>query len=879
MTASDAERAQIRTLATVAFDRVPAVWPIGGFIAANPLGGFEQLPFAQAVAEMRARTGARGFLPESDYRKLFAEGEISEAALDASLDDALGERGAQTRTVGGRTLAIRDVVRASLLSGAVPYRPQSGAPRIETVAEIADARCGTTLATQVDERTIFWCSAFLDEGEAAWPMPHRELGLYNAWRRLARYESGDAKHAALPEEPEDAIASALRQLGVARGDRRQYLSRHALRLPGWAGMTKWRATKLDDPLRPALVDYLAIRLWYEAALVAAFAEREGIEPTAAAFAARFGNAGAVRDTPLESDVLARLAARLEIPATDDGFEPDDARWLLDAAATLGDEARGSVWLGAHERTARGDLLTQLAQSRAATRAERAADIVFCIDVRSEGLRRHLEDAGPYRTRGFAGFFGLPIALRALDSDWDQQACPVLIAPKHTIVEYAPDAAAARRQSRGRQLVYELGRVLDEVKSNVASPFVLFESAGAFFAVALAGRTLLPSLFARVRQGLARAIAPPARSEFITAKEPHSDDTVGFTADERIFFAETSLALMDLRADFPPLVVFTGHGSTTENNPFEASLDCGACAGYRGGPNARILAALLNRDDVRAGLRERGIDIPDATHFAAAEHDTVTDRVQLLDTHALPAALRAAANELQRALDVAGTRLARERLGALERAPSGSATASAERRSRDWAQVRPEWGLAGNSAFVIAPRSFSEGAHLGPHAFLHDYDIAGDDDGALLEVIMTAPLIVAQWINSHYYFATVDNERYGSGTKVVHNVVGRIGVMAGNRGDLRPGLPLQSLADAKGWYHRPLRLLAVVAAPRARIEAVVSRNAILRRLFGNEWIALTAWDPQTESFWERTAAGIWRPPFPEPYGITSNRVEKGNARWP
>src|SRR3712207_8571889 len=54
------------------------------------------------------------------------------------------------------------------------------------------------------------------------------------------------------------------------------------------------------------------------------------------------------------------------------------------------------------------------------------------------------------------------------------------------------------------------------------------------------------------------------------------------------------------------------------------------------------------------------------------------------------------------------------------------------------------------------------------------DVCSSDLGRLLEFIMTAPLIVAQWINAEYYFSTVDPERYGSGSKVYHNVTGRIG---------------------------------------------------------------------------------------------------------
>jgi uncharacterized protein len=36
--------------------------------------------------------------------------------------------------------------------------------------------------------------------------------------------------------------------------------------------------------------------------------------------------------------------------------------------------------------------------------------------------------------------------------------------------------------------------------------------------------------------------------------------------------------------------------------------------------------------------------------------------------------------------------------------------------------------------------------------------------------MTAPMIVTNWITMQDYASTVDNHRYGSGNKVLHNVV-------------------------------------------------------------------------------------------------------------
>ena len=171
-------------------------------------------------------------------------------------------------------------------------------------------------------------------------------------------------------------------------------------------------------------------------------------------------------------------------------------------------------------------------------------------------------------------------------------------------------------------------------------------------------------------------------------------------------------------------------------------------------------------------------------------------------------------------------------------------AALEARAHDWAQVRPEWGLANNAAFIVGPRSRTRHMKLGGRSFLHDYDWRADSDGSILKLIMTAPMIVTHWINMQYYASTVDNVRYGSGNKVLHNVVGgNIGVFEGNGGDLRIGLPMQSLHDGLRWMHIPLRLSVFIAAPCAAIERILEKHQRVRQLIENEWVFLFQIDPE------------------------------------
>lgn len=429
----------------------------------------------------------------------------------------------------------------------------------------------------------------------------------------------------------------------------------------------------------------------------------------------------------------------------------------------------------------------------AKHGRKALQAVFCIDVRSEEYRRALEaQSEEIQTIGFAGFFGMSIAFG------NQALCPVLLQPSHRL--------RAENKSRPWQDIWAA------MKRSAVACFPTVEVSGAWFAV-----TLLQRVF---RGGSAKREKP----------ELH----FAIPVETRVDMAAGALKNMSLRAeDLAPTVLLCGHGSATENNPYAAGLDCGACGGHKGDINARFAAALFNDSAVREGLRLRGISIPTDTVFVAGLHITTTDDVELLDTDGM--------QEGDRARVATWLRAASDRARIARNADLGAASVAGEvrRRSKDWSEVRPEWGLAGNAAFIAAPRARTKHLDLQGRAFLHDYDSAVDRDGSVLTLILTAPVIVASWINLQYYGSTVNNQVFGSGNKTLHNIVGTFGVWEGNGGDLRTGLPLQSLHDGTRWVHEPLRLQVFVDAPRERIDRVVASNSDLRNLVNNGWIQLVA----------------------------------------
>ena len=96
---------------------------------------------------------------------------------------------------------------------------------------------------------------------------------------------------------------------------------------------------------------------------------------------------------------------------------------------------------------------------------------------------------------------------------------------------------------------------------------------------------------------------------------------------------------------------------------------------------------------------------------------------------------------------------------------------------------------------------------------------------------------------------------GSGNKVLHNVTGRRGVLEGQGGDLRTGLPMQSLHDGEDWRHEPMRLSVYIEAPEAAMEAILMKHPGVRQLVENGWLHLFSLDGE-EGVPRRHGPGGW-----------------------
>jgi uncharacterized protein YbcC (UPF0753/DUF2309 family) len=839
------DRTRLLTDVRLAGGVLSQAWPIETFIAVNPLGGFENLPFDQAVSRAGEVLGARGTLDESLFRRAHAEGRVtSEELLAAARRRVPAALAAEPIRVGGNPLAADELILCDLLHGD-PAPPAGRAER--TIAE----SLSPPIAAEIDAQTSKWVSAFLDGGQAGWTMPNREAGFHTAWRDLAARDRTLPKAVReglkeIPERADDTALRALERLGVASADQRAYVRAHVTRMPGWSAQAKWQGEHgggID------LLSLVAMRLAYEAGLLE---DEFGAGSPAFGWTPSQGeHAGGPVPGPDPDDRASHVAAVL---APED--EPS-AGELAAVSAVLGQlpvAERGLVWLDAYESHYRDRLVESLNVGSAGEAERPAAQLVCCIDARSEGLRRHVEQAGPYETLGFAGFFAVAIRYQSLAGGAPDALCPVLLEPSNEISEVPAGGAEnlAARQLAGQRALAGAEDSFHSAEADIATPFVLAETTGWAAGPLAAAKTLFAGGYGSLRDRLNRSAVPPAPT-VVTAEQ-------GFTLEERSLFAEVALTMMGLTGPFGRLVVLSGHGSTTENNPYEAALDCGACGGNRGAPNARTAAAILNGSEVRSYLSGKGIEIPEDTWFVAAEHDTATDTVTLLDRHLIPESHLEEMDRFADDLATAGAELSAERSSTLPGAREGLSPSQAARhvrgRSTDWAQVFPEWGLAGNAAFIVGPRSMTRGLDLQRRTFLHSYEAGIDTEGEALETILTAPMVVAQWINCQYYFSTVDPVNFGAGSKTVHNVVGGVGVLAGHGGDLKLGLPWQSVADGDRLIHEPMRLLTIVQAPLERIDMLIERNTVLQELFGNGWVALCA-RGDADQPWKRHTPHGWK----------------------
>ncbi len=745
------------------------------------------------LAEAGARLARVGGGPMAMPRHWYLERLDEGSITDEDLDEALAASPYSAKP------ADLDVLKAA----ARQPRPE---PRASpTVADLAAAESGIDWPGIIDDRIGAWAGSHFDAGQALWIAPQGK-GAWSAYRIHAVHDvvpeimglGGFAAFVAdAPESSMAAVARAVERLGLGAAALESYCHQLLLSLGGWAQFARyrlWRA-ELEDGTDTTLSNLLAIRLLWEEALF----------------------------TQYEASVAQRWAAIRETHAQP--IRPGEA------------EIVDEILQEAAERAAQRRLAETLAMPAETTAGARPLlQAAFCIDVRSEIFRRALEGVDTsIQTLGFAGFFGVFAKHRRFASDVEELRLPALLNPTAQSCATGPENEKADQETRFRA---RARRAWGRFKLAAVSSFAFVEAMGPVYGAKL------------LRDALGLNPMPQPNDP-----KPRFDPALDLRT--RIDAAETVLRAMSLTGAFARVVLLAGHGANVVNNPHASGLHCGACGGYSGEVNARLLAGLLNDREVRKGLIERGITIPDDTLFLAGLHDTTTDAVTLYDRDVDTSNHASDLKKVRAWLAAAGSITRSERALRLPRAADGDDIPG---RARNWAEVRPEWALAGCKAFIAAPRARTSGRDLEGRAFLHDYDWKQDSGNgfSVLELIMTAPVVVASWISLQYYGSTVAPEVFGSGNKLLHNVVGGIGVFEGNGGLLRAGLPWQSVHDGERYVHEPLRLSVCIEAPREAMTDILRRHDAVRALFDNRWLHLFALDAAGRLAWRYVGDLSWSP---------------------
>ena len=917
---------------------IPHYWPIGSFIHHNPLKGFEDQHFKDGLKEAKRIFGGQVYMDSSYYMGLYDEGKINDSILEKNIKKVLSDKGLEIPL----EFAKKFLMEVSPQWGSLRVEFISKKEKIDdelyedlqkksiyadekvwlakliehmTLYEINDALFSCDGKDGVEKNIIEFISRFLDEDQTTMHMPNRDLGMFEVFKL---YENFSYEKSA-----ESYVEEALEQLHVQ--DTESYFLTHLLKLHGWAGFIKYRSEDPDNVSQQeypsTLIDYMAVRLYYELHAVkkAKISDFKLFEEYADGNLSDvilqllkhknllFGQAlDALEDKEKTCKILAdHIYNELHLDALQIQHSNDvlQSKLPLTELAIIIKQLReeeGYIWLKALEDTHINHYVNELTNTEPKVEEQAIASATFCLDVRSEVIRRSIEGMGAYETYGAGGFLGLPLAFVEFDKAHEVLLAPAIVKPQNVVFEIPVESHDEYSSKKGMNKTTK--KVLSDMKNNPYTPYIMVEAIGWIFGINLFGKTFLPKktnkFFSKLKPSkpktrytldklsleeiefyvtklhikiISSVLGEISKKEYspqdIEQLRNHlvynadleievSDEIleklgtdykispedyeyqksklamVGFTLEEKVFYIHKYLKMIGQVDNFPEFVAIIGHGSISDNNPFESALDCGACGGNISLPNTRALCMIANTKEVREALAKEGIVIPSNTVFMPGLHITTTDEIKFYDGDIL------SAEQMKKFLRIGADFNQASILSRAERSKTLPFTDTEEAlmiKSMDWSETRPEWGLARNMGVFAGPRSFTKHLELNNRFFMHSYDYKIDNEDAdILTGIMDGPLIVGEWINLEHYFSTVDNHVYGAGSKVYHNIVAKVGVFSGNYSDLKIGLPIQSVYLEGEAYHEPVRLLTFMEAPLEKVGKAVERS-IAKPFILNEWI--------------------------------------------
>lgn len=755
----------------------------------------------------------------------------------------------------------RDVLVTNPGYGHINHRPRQNS-RIEEL---------------INPYLIKFTSSFLDTGLAHLGPVDRTHGLLEAFLAhmqtpsFARptWAKGSVKRF-LGLSPEQVIETVVTVKGISSESLRNFILAKALVLKGWGGLV--HQSELGVPgitAKTSVAEFLAVRLILESLAERYFEKAPDLAAESYTDRPFDVNQPGIADLQDEETRIRTTAyhffhAFQLFPCSGSellglsGAEHDE---LVKILSQFDAPLRGRVWHKAYEwnlysRAASALLHHNKKGEVPGRRNSPTCQLVCCIDDREESFRRYIEEINPnYETFGTAGFFGVDAEFHSL---YERPApfCPVNVVPTHHI-EVRPKEGSEQRLV-GLQKLHTLYSDVDmfiESKSRSVVRGWVLALGGVLALLPLSLSTLAPRWTHRVSLFLKRVLINPTDESAIVFAE--EDDPVGegrFTVDEMAHRVKTLLVSTGLSKNLAQIVFIMGHGSYSTNNPFRSAYDCGACGGRPGRMNPRVFAMMANRKDVRLKVKELGLSVPENTVFIGAFHNTCTDEVEYFDVDQLSTDTRRLFEEFKADVEISRAQNALERCRRFDDTRVSTvqeAIAHVESRAHHIAQPRPEYGHATNAMCFVGRRNITKGLFLDRRAFLVSYDKEVDPDSAVLRNLLRAVVPVCMGINLEYFFSALDNQKYGAGTKLPHNVTSLLGLMTGYCSDLRTGLPAQMVE-----IHEPVRLMLVIDQDPVVLTRVLESEPELRKVAENHWVTLMSYSAEVNKLYYLDLTGAF-----------------------
>ncbi|MFO1471973.1 MAG: DUF2309 domain-containing protein [Turneriella sp.] len=786
---------------------LPSQGPIKDFIHHNTLHMFQDhgLSFHESVRQASRLYGSKEYLPVAEYRALYSKGKISEEALRYVL-----------APYGSEAARMREAMFSAELPAVLRHRGFRAQGYLKTIAD----QCSIILEEQVHPMLYRLLASYVDQGIAPVSLAAESENFWN----VLRAQFADARPTGVSKavadristnDAEQVISECIGILLPADANAGVFILEVLMAARGWSGLI----AQLED--HPQSLNYRReITLAHYVALYLSF--------------------------------LSDIVSQKNFDKEKLHFENPNEKFFSEHAPKENSEEKiCRLWHDALEFNFYLESLIALKVNTARNRSGlfnargTRFQAVFCIDDREGSLRRHLEELSPtIETFGTPGFFGIDTAYLGPFDAIPVKLCPLPVTPRHLI-------RGITSQKRG----VSFGRLEMNFWHRFANNLWLGWLISLVFGFASLFRLVL-SIYRPSRSfAMASSFAAHEHQADLHYERPEGEAAKdgyfeGYTVSEMAERVGRVLKQIGLTSSFGKLIAIVGHGSSSTNNPYFAAYDCGACSGRPGLINARAFARMANRADVRALLREEKIEIPAGTRFVGAIHDTARDEIALLDAENLPPEFLRFVNEFRELCDRALERNAMERARrfAIIDFPANGKKALREVRQRTEMlfEPRPEYNHATNALGIVARRSLTENLFFDRRAFFNSYDPVSDQDGTILNGILTPLVPVAAGINLEYLFSRMDNSVFGAGSKLPHNVFSLVGVGNGSEGDLRTGLPEQMIE-----IHDPVRLLVVVEQQLEIVVKVLEANQAVNAWIEKDWIKFCVYDYVKNCFyWAR-----------------------------